>query len=432
MTGPSVRSAVLVTASEPEPRTFGKQVVLGGLLDHLVDRLGAANVHVVLIGDPDAARPDVPYDLHVLRRPSAREQLTSLATRVLGGAHSSLQEAALWSPRLLRELGDLITTLAPDLQIWDTIRMAQYARALPRARRVLYADDLFSLRYSSILAHSRKHQSRASDPLGDFGKVLPGPARKLAGRPWVYRPLLRLEQRLATRAEDRAPADFDATALVNPDETALLARRTGSSSVVTLLPLLATGPDRPRAFSGKPEFVFLGSLEFQPNRDALRWFLGTCREAVLEAVPDFRLVLVGRGSVDTLPEAAAWGDRVRPLGWVPDLDDVLLSAAGLLSPLQTGSGIKIKVLESLSRGLPVVATSYGVLGLEVDEDAGCLVADDAAGLAAALAVVAEPAANAVLSAAARRRWDEQYAPQVARVAYDEVLGLTVSTSEPLR
>lgn len=431
MNGPATRSVVLVTASEPEPRTFGKQVVLGGLLDHLVERLGADHVHVVLVGDPDADRPPVAYDLHVLRRPGAREQLRSLATRVPGPARSSLQEAALWSPRLLGDIDTLVTALDPDLQIWDTIRMAQYARALPRRRRVLYADDLFSLRYRSILAHARQQQ-QPSDPLGDFGKMLPGPVRRLASRPWVYRPLLQLEQRLAARAEDRAPADFDATALVNPDETALLATSSGSDDVVTLLPLLGTGSDRPRRFSGAPEFVFLGSLEFQPNRDALRWFLGTCREAVLSAVPDFRLVLVGRGSVDALPEAAAWGDRVRPAGWVPDLDDVLLSAAGLLSPLQTGSGIKIKVLESLSRGLPVVATSFGVLGLDVDEDAGCLVADDPAGLAAALARVADPRVNAALSAGARRRWDERYSPAVARAAYDQVLGLTVPATDPTR
>ncbi|GAA3580042.1 hypothetical protein GCM10022197_42150 [Microlunatus spumicola] len=423
------RSVVLVTASEPEPRTFGKQVVLGGLLDHLVARLGAENVHVVLVGDPDLERPPVPYDLHVLRRPGSREQLRSLATRVLGPARSALQEAALWSPRLLREIGTLLDDLDADLQVWDTIRTAQYARALPRKRRVLYADDLFSLRYRSILAHAREQQE-ASDPLGDFGKMLPGPARRLAGRPAVYRPLLQLEQRLAARSEDRAPADFDATALVNPDETALLAQRSGSGSVVTLLPLLGSGSDRPRTFSGEPSYVFLGSLEFQPNRDALRWFLGTCREAVLAAVPDFRLALVGRGSVDALPEAAAWGDRVRPLGWVPDLDDVLLSAAGLLSPLQTGSGIKIKVLESLSRGLPVVATSFGVLGLDVDESAGCLVADDPAGLAAALARAADPDVNALLSAGARRRWDERYSPAVARQAYDEVLGLVAPDAGP--
>ena len=63
-----------------------------------------------------------------------------------------------------------------------------------------------------------------------------------------------------------------------------------------------------------------------------------------------------------------------PLGWVDDLDDVLLAGRGLISPLRIGSGIKIKVLEALARGLPVVATPHGVLGLDVGPDDGCLVA----------------------------------------------------------
>lgn len=432
MSAAPTRSAVLVTASEPEPRTFGKQVVLGGLLDHLLDRLGPELLHVVVLGDPDRERPPVPYHLHVLRRPRASEQLWSVATRVVPPPHSSLQEAALWSPRLLSELDALLVTIGADLEIWDTIRTAQYARALPRRRRVLYADDLFSRRYGSILEREREQKTPPSDPLGDFGRLLPGPARRLAGKPWVYRTLLSVEQRLAAAAEDRAPADFDATVLVNPDETAALAERTGSPSVVTLLPLLRTGPERPRHFGGRADFVFLGSLEFQPNRDALLWFLTTCRDEVLARVPDFRLVLVGRGSDTPLPGAESWGDRVRPLGWVPDLDDVLLSAAALLSPLQTGSGIKIKVLESLARGLPVVATRFGVLGLEVDRASGCLVADDPAGLADALAETVDPAANATLSAAALACWHQRYAPAVAREAYDRVLGLAPSVAEPPR
>ena len=114
--------------------------------------------------------------------------------------------------------------------------------------------------------------------------------------------------------------------------------------------------------------MFVGGLNFPPNRDGLTWFLRECREPVLRAMPDFRLLLVGRGS-DTPPlEAAAWGRHVEPLGWVEDLDDVLLSAAGMVSPLRMGSGVKIKVLEALARGLPVVATPQGVLGLDVGAD----------------------------------------------------------------
>jgi glycosyltransferase involved in cell wall biosynthesis len=169
--------------------------------------------------------------------------------------------------------------------------------------------------------------------------------------------------------------------------------------------------------------VFLGGLDFPPNRDGLTWFLRTCRDQVLDAVPDFGLLLVGRGSDKPLVEAEGWADHVQPLGWVDDLDEILLSAAGLISPLRIGSGIKIKVLEALARGLPVVATRHGVLGLDVGAADGCLVADTPADLARCLAEAADPVRNQALSAAAAASWRRSYAPEVVATAYDEVLGL---------
>lgn len=423
-----VRSAVVITASEPEPRSFGKQVVLGGLLDHLVRRLGPDQVHVVLIGG-SVERPPVAYQLHVVARPSAADQLLAVVRRVLFPPHSALQEAALWSPQVRREIGAALERVDADLEIWDTMRTGQYALQLPRRRRVLYADDLFSKRYASMLRRLRTDPQHAANPLGEFAKMLPGWASRLVAPRVVHRSLLEVEQQLTRRSEEMAPQHFDATVLVNPDEARELRERTGMSSVHTLLPLLTTAAGADRRFDGSPRFVFLGGLDFAPNRDGLSWFLTHCRDAVLDALPDFTLELVGRGSDLPLPEAAPWGDHVRPLGWVDDLDEVLTTAAGLLSPLQTGSGVKIKVLEALARGLPVVATPQGVLGLGVGADAGCLVADTPAGLARLLAETADPLRNQELSAAARHSWRSRFAPDVAAAAYDEVLGLR-ATPEP--
>ncbi len=428
-------SAVLITASEPEPRAFGKQVVIGGLLDHLVRRLGPDQVHVVLIGHQDVDRPAVAYRRHVLAKPAARDQLRSLVTRVVGGPHTPLQEAALWSAGVRDQLRSTLAEIGADLQIWDTMRTGQYASAVApagsdRPRSVLYADDLFSKRYASMLRRIRTDRTRLANPLGEFGKVLPGPARRIVAQPVVYRPLLMLEERLCARSENAAPHRFDATILVNPEETEELTRRSGSSTVSTLLPLLPEPRSRPARQYRGPEFVFLGGLDFPPNADGLTWFLRECREAVLAAVPDFRLLLVGRGTDRVLPEAEPWGDRVRALGWVDDLDAVLAGSAGLLSPLRFGSGIKIKVLEAMARGLPVVATPAGVLGLPVGAEQGCLVGDGIDALAVQLAAAADPARNDELSRAARAAWESRYAPEVVSRAYDEVLGLSGDGTPP--
>ena len=346
-----------------------------------------------------------------------------MLTRTLLPPFSPFQEAALWSGPVRRDLEHHLEAIDADLEIWDTMRVGQYARYLPRrGRRVLYADDLFSKRYASMRERIRTDRSRMN-PLGEFGQMLPAVARRLAATPMVYRPLLALEERLTARSEQRAPAAFDATILVNPIETEELRERSGSSSVQTLLPLLREPGRRERRFDGTPTFIFLGGLDFPPNRDGLTWFLRECREAVLSALPGFRLLVAGRATHDLPREADAWQGRVRPLGWVEDLDGLLLSTAALISPLRIGSGIKIKVLEALARGLPVVATPHGVLGLDVGPDCGCLVATEPEGLARLMAQAADPIHNATLSAGASACWQHTYGPAVAARAYDAVLGL---------
>ncbi len=319
--GPASR-AVLITASEPEPRTFGKQVVLGGLLDHLCRRLGPEQVHVVLVSGSASVRPATAYQIHLLRKPTALSQLKALLGRVVLPPHTSLQEAALWSTRLRTELADTLAEIGADLQIWDTMRLGQYAGQVPRqagVRQVLYADDLFSKRYASMLERIKTDPSRVANPLGEFGKVLPGPAGKIAAHPLVYRPLLHVERRLTARSEDAAPHGFDATVLVNPTETTELTERSGSDRVRTLLPLLREPGEATRRFAGLPTFVFLGGLDFPPNRDGLTWFLRNCRPAVLAAVPDFRLLLVGRGCEVRPAEADGLGGArpARRLGGGP-------------------------------------------------------------------------------------------------------------------
>ena len=455
-----IRRAVFITATEPEPRRYGKPVVIGGILDHLCDRLGPENVHLILIGRPGAERPDVAYHRHVLAKPGTVEQVGSVLKHVVlppairdrlhrgstplwPGATGTaavkahrhpLQEAVLHSDGLQDALSATIDLIDPDLEVWDTVRMGQYvadrldngsapARTRQPLRRILYADDLFSERYAAMLAESEAGGANGN-PGGEFVKLLPGPARRLLASPRVHRPLLRLERDLVAASENRQPAWFDATYLISPDETARLQARCPEAEIGTLPPLLREPRSLARNYTGAPEFTFVGGFDYAPNRDGLDWFLSTCRTAVQAALPDVVINVVGAGTDRGLPSAAAWGGAVRFLGWVDDLDAVLAGSAALLSPLRTGSGVKIKVLEALARGLPVVATPAGVPGIEGGEQSGCLVGENPADLATAMRTAIDPTVNAGLSTAARRAWDTHYSPAVVRVRYDQIFGLT--------
>ena len=460
----TISSAVFVTATEPEPRKYGKPVVIGGILDHLCGRLGPDNVHLVLIGRDDVERPAVPYHRHVLTKPGTVEQATSVLANVVlpprfrpagfgqaAGEHAGgryrhpLQEAVLHSANLGTRIFSVIEEIGADLEVWDTVRMGQYVlergeTARDRSalwpgstfghqpkRRILYADDLFSERYDAML----KEDSATGNPGGEFAKLLPGPAKKLLANPRVHRPLLRLERDLVAASEVRQPEYFDGTYLISPEETARLAAKVPGATIGTLPPLLREpSGSRVRHYAGAPEFTFIGGFDYAPNRDGLDWFLTTCREAVRRVLPGTVINVVGPGTDAGLPSGEAWGDAVRFLGWVDDLDTVLNSSATLLSPLRTGSGVKIKVLEALARALPVVGTRAGVQGIEGGESSGLLIGETPEELAAAMLRATDPIRNQQLSAAARTAWDTKYSPMVVRRKYDEIFGLIRPVASP--
>lgn len=441
----TVRTAAFITATELEPRKYGKPVVVGGMLDHLCERLGPQNVHLVQVGRPELQRPPVRYQRHIIPKPAAASQLRALVEHVilprlgLSDEQLSLQEAALRSPEVAVAIRALLDELDPDLEVWDTVRLGQYVESMPPRtggiesesqlrpiRRLLYADDLFSERYNAMLRESEAGGFRGN-PGGEFKKLLPRPFRELLGNPRVYRPLLRLERGLVAEAEECQPHWFDATYLVGPQEVERLRHRCPGPNIATLPPLLreprALHRESPRA----PVFTFLGGFDYAPNLDGLSWFLESCREAVLARLPNVQIQVVGAGTEVGLPQAEAWGDRVRFSGWVDDLDAVLGRSVALLSPLRTGSGIKIKVLEAMARGLPIVATPAGVEGIDARAASGCLVAESPDALARAMQTACDPRANSLLSIAARRAWNRTYSPRVVKQQYDTIFGLVPAT-----
>jgi glycosyltransferase involved in cell wall biosynthesis len=286
----------------------------------------------------------------------------------------------------------------------------------------LYADDLFSERYSAMLRDSQT-RGLIGNPGGEFKKLLPRPLAKLLGDPRVYRPLLRLERRLVASSEEQQPHWFDATYLVGDGEAARLRARCPGPDIAALPPLVHGPSQVQRRRPNAPVFTFLGGFDYAPNVDGIGWFLEVCRQDVLAALPDVQIQVVGAKTHRGLPQAAAWGGRVRFLGWIDDLNQVLNDSVALLSPLRTGSGVKIKVIEALARGLPVVATPAGVQGIEANEATGCLVGVTPKSLAASMRVACEPETNERLSKAARRAWDRTYSPEVVCARYDEAFGL---------
>jgi glycosyltransferase involved in cell wall biosynthesis len=134
----------------------------------------------------------------------------------------------------------------------------------------------------------------------------------------------------------------------------------------------------PSAFDGR--FVFLGSAGHGPNRDALEWLITKIWPEILRQLPSAQLVVVGDWTEKCRVGFA--GPSVTFLGYVHNLAATLRGAI-MLVPLRIGSGIRVKIMVAMAQGVPVVSTSVGCEGLQVNDGEELLVRDGESEFAAA-------------------------------------------------
>ena len=135
--------------------------------------------------------------------------------------------------------------------------------------------------------------------------------------------------------------------------------------------------------SKEPQVLFIGSLDYGANVDALRFLI----EDVLPRVQhrSVRLIVAGSNPRAEVRRIATRSPHaVELVGRVPDAAPYFAGSRMLLVPLRFGGGTRLKILESFARGCPVVSTTVGCEGIAVEDERELLVADGAPALAAAI------------------------------------------------
>lgn len=122
--------------------------------------------------------------------------------------------------------------------------------------------------------------------------------------------------------------------------------------------------------------LFLGSFRHTPNATGIRWFLYEVMPRILEAEPSAILTVIGSDPPPphTLPD---YGGAVKLLGFVDDLDAAMAQHAVFICPILAGSGLRVKLLEAFSSGIPVVSTRVGAEGLGAVDGELCRLGDTA-------------------------------------------------------
>lgn len=416
-------SVALITAVRPYPVDAGKKVMLAGFVEYFRHRLGDDRVHYLLVGDQAGPRP--PLSMHPIPKPGKAAVIGNVLTRVATG-RDSLQVSLLRSRRTGTAIARTLDQLAPSLELYDTVRMAQYARGHDSDGQICYLDDLFSERYKRMLAARKRYGDVNIRPLGNFAEHVPARLRPLADHRQTQGALLQLESILVGRSEDQAARTFRRSLLVNSAEAEILTKRSGvtPNRIRVIPPLIATPTVARREYRGAPEFVFLGLLSLPHNDDGLRTFVTTVWPTVLAARPDARLRVIGRNPRPELIRLTErYGGSVSIEGYVPDLTEALGRAAALINPLRFGSGVKLKVIEALGRGLPVVSTPVGADGIQTGPASGVLVGAQPDEIVELMGELTDRRRNTEVSEAALAHFRAKYSRSAVFDSYDAAFGL---------
>ena len=148
--------------------------------------------------------------------------------------------------------------------------------------------------------------------------------------------------------------------------------------------------------------VMVGSMSYTPNIDAAVHFVNDVMPLVWARRPSARVQIVGK---EPAPEVLALaGDRVQVTGEVADVRPYLDRATLTVVPLRSGGGTRLKLLEAMSAGTPIVSTTLGAEGLGLEHGREAWLATDAAGLGlGVLSLMSDPDRARAMALAARGR-----------------------------
>lgn len=175
------------------------------------------------------------------------------------------------------------------------------------------------------------------------------------------------------KLEGRLARASDQVWCVTPEDREVLAKEAPSARF-EIIPTIHPLQGRGKSFDERQGLVFIGGFLHRPNGDAVHYLIREIYPLIQKSIPGVKLYIVG-GNVP--PEIAAYGSEdIAVMGFVPDVNPIFHNSRVFVAPLRYGAGIKGKIGQALSYGLPVVTTTIGAEGMGLKNGHEAMIADD--------------------------------------------------------
>ncbi len=242
---------------------------------------------------------------------------------------------------------------------------------------------------------------------------------------WSYQ----REARALARYEAKAYSLFDhvtfvseedrraITTIMEPPHAAWLATHS------TLIPVCIDPADRPllpRAETPK-SVLHLGAMLWPPTVEGVLWFTERVWPRVLEQAPQAHFTIVGKDAPATIEALPLRVRNVNVTGYVPRPEPYLQQAAAFLVPLHAGGGMRVRIIDAWSWGIPVISTTIGAEGIAIRNEENILIADSSEQFAQAIVrLLRDPALRGRLRQNGRAWVEEHYNWQRVYPAWEPI------------
>jgi glycosyltransferase involved in cell wall biosynthesis len=387
MTDPGQQLSILeVTFGLPWPPDSGFRQRDFFLLRHSARH---NNIHLLCLCDADRPLPDIAplqdlcrhIELFPINLKIDKTIFRSMWSRWLAG--DPLATAPYFSDQMFARIHQLLLSEKFDILQIEHSFLVPFRKAVPKSftgRTILALHNIGAVQYRRMVNLSF---------------------------PFLTRALFGIKSLLMRNWEVRCAALFDSVVVVSESEAEWLRQRNPDLPVAVIdngvditgtpyLPVTEVGPN----------LLFVGSMVYPPNEDAMRYFCRTIWPLVKTAIPAVQLWIVGHEPSPALQQLGR-DASIHIIGTVADLAPHYANTKLVIVPLRAGSGSRLKILEAMAMGRAVVSTSIGCEGLVLEHDIHLAIADTPSDFSDAIVALINDEQRRSRMVDQARRWVEE-------------------------
>lgn len=287
------------------------------------------------------------------------------------------------SAALEQRIEQICATRTPDIVHLDTIALARFREQCGNVPTVLAHHNI----ESQLMARRADHEAGA------------------AARMYV-----RAQTRRLIRYEQRHAGNFALNITVSAADAQMLQRICPGAKTAVVPNGVDTDYFAPRPGEETPALIYTGGMNMFANRDAVEWFIEAIWPRIKAAVPETQFYAIGQRPSPKVLQAVANDPSIHAPGFVDDVRPWVAKSAVYVVPLRVGGGTRLKMVDAMAQGKPIVATTVGAEGIDGKHAEHFMLADEPEAFArVVIDLLRDPVRRQQLGAAARLRAEQRYA-----------------------